>query len=259
MNFITNHLMKLAVFLISSILLSNCIFADTSNLDQPEVILKKNRGKSKLAEGDIIEYCYVYNELAVTDTNDPGLMGSEKMTIRIRKNSHLSSRLLCIDKPSNDIVNFNIVANEGMFSGHFTGKYSNFLLLYNADTFGHGIDFKILKIKSDGVSVVYSNTAYYEKFIKFFKFNNGHIGIRYWKSLASSCSLADDKRQFCWKKILNENKIKNALMPDCKKSYLPDVPLNNPSMVFMQVQVPDIDRPNEEHIISNSVICFPKP
>jgi hypothetical protein len=255
----TNNLMKLAVFLISLILLSNCVFAYTSNLDHPKLLLKKNLGKSNFAEGGIIEYCYVYNDMAVIDSDDPGLMGSAKMTLRFKKDSHFSSRLLCTDKPSSEIINFDIVVDDKFFNGYFVGRYRNFLLINDADTFGHGRNFKILKIKSHRASVIYSNTAYDEKFIKFFKFNNGHVGIQYWKRSATSCSLADDKRQLCWKNLLKENNLKNVLMPDCTKKYLSGVPLNDPSMVFIKVQVPDVERPKEEHIISDSVICFPAP
>lgn len=225
------------------------------NFDQPKQVIKQTLGNSAGSEEKITQTCYIYNDYAILEVNDPNNMGAAKVTVR-PNNPSITNNTIC--NPDTKIKGYEIKQD-----GYFKGKFNHFVYFDGPDAFGNIIPFNIYKLHENNATLLIHSATELNKKFTFTKALDNNIDINYWMGLEnkSRCSIADNHKEKCWKKLLTDNNIKQPLpIPNCTESYKKgNSPLDNYSLVLLHVQIQNLDHPDNIKVINNKSICNPAP
>jgi len=252
----------LKILLISTFsLLVTSIYAKSShtqletsgNFEKPNYIAKSKLEKSETApKQNVVQRCFVYDDLAVIETNDPGVMGAQSLVIR--PITHKESEKTICNKENKDH------SYEMKINGYFAGKFNKYIFTKGPDCVGQYCPFQIFYASDQNYRLILEGTTAVDKNFLFIRQPNGSMGIDYWVGLKSTCSLADKEKERCWKKVLRKGNLGWLPLPDCIGLYRQQrVSLDTPSQVLLHMEVPDLKYPTRKNVINEESECFPQP
>lgn len=235
----------------SSFAAKNAASVVYSNFEKPERIAKKILGKSEKSAGKVVQYCHVYDDLAVIEVKDPGVMGASSLVFHPIVGGNASKAC----NPDDKTHSYDVKAE-----GYFVGKFQRYVFTQGPDCFGRYCPFQLFYASDQNYRLILQGTVAADKRIEFIKQPTGKIGLEYWVGVKSSCSLVDKEKQHCWRKVLRKGKLGWLPLPDCSDAYRQQqVSLSTPSQVIVHMQIPDLRNPTVDNIVNEQVECFPQP
>jgi hypothetical protein len=197
-------------------------------------------------------YCAYYPDFMVKELDDPGLKGTEWVTITTIHGEHIPA---C--HPSHGPEE-RFLAKEWW---GFVGVKGPLLFLEAADGENGGMPFRVLNRKTEKDIFTDSIALPYYKLhdLDFVRTSSDELLLRYSRVVAGSCSIPKDGLT-CWNKLRRKFGLISATAPACT-GYEGEVPVpadevQTPSAIMYSVEVKLSARPTS-HAIAGPVRCRP--
>lgn len=257
---VNTYLFGLLVLIFSQSIRSENDKSNYGNFDKHKPVLKTIIEKSKTPDrADTVQSCYVYDDIAVTETTEHDTMGPLELTIRPITDKNINK----ICSPQYKGVSYKIPTGF-----NYAGKYGKFILLQYPDSFGLYRSIEIYRLSKNAPEMILKGEANQfdrrKKNLTFFQTDSGAVGLDYWMGLNLTCKPADfsnelfHNNQDCWSELLKKNKFKETsekiTCSNTKKKLKFDV-----QQVLLHVKIPDLNHPDTKEILSNQAECAESP
>lgn len=205
------------------------------------------RFKNKKLPGYTTDMCFHFKTFAVVETTSTGEIGSAEIVVRYPTEGQKD---LCSPEFKGKYANLKIV------EGHLAGVAGDYIVV-DGDDKSEGLpEFQLFQV-SDGKEVFRARRNGDEELVVVRK--DGKTSLTFFAKLKVTCELAADG-EVCWKKVLAQNEIKNAVvMPDCKTAFAAaKMELHELALVTTRARVSDLAAPKVE-FLGGKATCMPAP